>query len=46
MAAPAPYLSAARDGRTPLSAARWLADGNDSEPVLAAARADAARWRQ
>jgi hypothetical protein len=40
LAAPAPYLP------TAVSAAAWLRDGGDPAPVLAAARADSARWAQ
>ena len=38
LAAPAPYLP------ENVSAAQWLRQGGDPEPVLAAARADARRW--
>jgi hypothetical protein len=38
LAAPAPYLP------EDVSAAQWLRQGGDPDPVLAAARADAHRW--
>jgi hypothetical protein len=40
LAAPAPYLPGN------VSAADWLRGGGDPRPVLAAARADAARWAE